>query len=547
MEERAFENSREPNLTNNYYSTQNVYQQSLKSKRDFTRQDKYFSVLALLLGFVVIKVVTNSFDSCGFMTSVMWIGLACFNYFYSRKSGLNGSKENKRLFFVILVLSLLFVVTDNDYVKFINFWVVLLSNLYFVYSSYKSNNNSIIFNVFKSVVSSPFYQYGSLFEALLHKTEIKTEVQKKNQKDVMPTVIGFLLSIPVCIVVSVLLVESDHNFGQSFENFLNFISEYLGTLFENIFSNLMLFCFSIPISMYIFSAVYSRAYKMRNEKQLPKTAQASYRVLPSTMCNSFLTPLTLIYTAFVIKQVSYLFTTAGSLSTNFNYSEYARSGFFELCFVALINLSVIGVIMFFVQVRKKELPKSVRMFVVIFSFLTLCLIVTAIVKMAMYIDIYGMTPLRVYTSVFMIYLFLMFIVLIIKQFKFTISFTKTGYWLAVFVICAMSILPVDAYIARYNINAYVEGKIGWMGHVLMMYDLDSSSAEVFADYKPNEISKVVTYGQNSFTKTYPIKDYFNNKYIDDLDIYNFNFTRYRSLLTLQKYKSDNKTALMSED
>ena len=111
----------------------------------------------------------------------------------------------------------------------------------------------------------------------------------------------------------------------------------------------------------------------------------------------------------------------------------------------------------------------------------------------------------------------------------------------------MSILPVDAYIARYNINAYVEGKIGWMGHVLMMYDLDSSSAEVFADYKPNEISKVVTYGQNSFTKTYPIKDYFNNKYIDDMDIYNFNFTRYRSLLTLQKYKSDNKTALMSED
>lgn len=517
----------------NMYNNQPQFQKPyIKPQAVYTESDRIFSIIALILGFTTLKVLIHMFGGIGFMTTLLCLGLTLFNYFFSKKQGLKGSKENTVIFVVTLLLSVLFVITDNDYVKSINFCLVLISNLYFVYAGYKSNNNSVIYNVFKAVVISPFYEYGSLFNALFQKPKHSlVKKSDKSQKNILPVIIGLVLSVPVCAVVMALLMSSDENFGRVFERIFEKIFTYF---FDDLFTNGLQLMFSLPISMYIFGAVFSRSYKMKHENELRKLSKASVRLLPSSMCNAFLSPLILIYIAFVFTQISYLITNVVSANDTFDYSAYARSGFFELCFVAIINLSVISVIMFFVKLKNKLLPKSVKIFIIAFSVLTLCLIITAVIKMQMYINMYGMTPLRVYTSIFMIYLFVMFIVMIIKQFVFGISFTKIAYMFAVFIIAAMSLLPVDGFIAKYNITKYEQGEIDWIGYDAMT-DLDASAVGVFAECDPNMVSEKSYSG----VTTYPIRKYFNNQYdLKNISIYDFNLTRFFAAKKIKEFQQN---------
>ena len=71
----------------------------------------------------------------------------------------------------------------------------------------------------------------------------------------------------------------------------------------------------------------------------------------------------------------------------------------------------------------------------------------------MYIDYYGLTRLRVYTSWFMILLFVLFVIILLRQFR---SFNGTRI-AAIGCICLFMLLcygNVDGMIAKYNIDRY---------------------------------------------------------------------------------------------
>lgn len=323
---------------------------------------------------------------------------------------------------------------------------------------------------------------------------------KKEKGNTLPIIFGLLLSIPVTIIAIVLLADSDSTFAG--------IVELFGNLdFDQVIFNILLFFVSLPVGMYIFGAVYSRAYKVRNDKLLPKNKPVKFDILPAAMCNAFLTPLCVVYAVYMISQVSHFFSTYVSASNqNFDYSSYARQGFFQLCFVTVLNLGVISVAVFFSEHKGKLMSRSSKVYVCVFSLLTIMLIGTALMKMVMYIDFYGLTPLRVYTSVFMIWLFILFVVLMVKQINPKLSMTKWAYCFAVVIMLAMSFTPVDGLIAKNNVEWYREGKIGWMGSEAIC-ELDASAVPYLTGKEVMEL--------------------FRREYSSlDLNIYNFNFTRY---------------------
>ena len=101
------------------------------------------------------------------------------------------------------------------------------------------------------------------------------------------------------------------------------------------------------------------------------------------------------------------------LPAEFTYSQYARKGFFELCVIAFINFGI-TYLSFVIVERNNEgkRPKALTAQTILLSVFTLLLIATALSKMAMYIDCYGLTRLRIYASWFMVMLFIMFIIII---------------------------------------------------------------------------------------------------------------------------------------
>ena len=109
-------------------------------------------------------------------------------------------------------------------------------------------------------------------------------------------------------------------------------------------------------------------------------------------------------------------------------------------------------------IAKRERIKILKGETAVLCIFTIALISTAMSKMGMYIDYYGLTRLRVYTSWFMIALLFLFVIVLARQFR---SFQGTRA-AVIGCICLFMVLcygNVDGMIAKYNIDRYQAGTL----------------------------------------------------------------------------------------
>jgi hypothetical protein len=175
-----------------------------------------------------------------------------------------------------------------------------------------------------------------------------------------------------------------------------------------------------------------------------------------------------------------LFSAFGEhLPEGFTYAEYARRGFFELCAVAGINLGILIVSHVFMKREAGEAPRILKVETLIISLFTMLLIATALSKMVMYINVLGLTQLRVYTSWFMILLLFIFVIICIRQFK---KFNSAKTMLIGFVVMFMvlSYSNVDGLIAKYNIERYEAGTLKTLD-IEAFYDLSDAAVPYIYD------------------------------------------------------------------
>ncbi len=145
-----------------------------------------------------------------------------------------------------------------------------------------------------------------------------------------------------------------------------------------------------------------------------------------------------------------------------------------MCAVSVINLLVIAVVSLFAKRPdgRRSLPE--KLCVTSLCALTLGLIAVALSKMILYIDAFGLTPLRVYTSWFMLTLGVVFALIIAAQFVKNFRFTRVAAF-----VCAASLLllvgcDVDARIAQYNVARYQSGRSSTVD-IDLFYNLSPSA------------------------------------------------------------------------
>lgn len=165
--------------------------------------------------------------------------------------------------------------------------------------------------------------------------------------------------------------------------------------------------------------------------------------------------LDLLFLAFVLVQLRYLFGGEALVEarTQLTYAEYARAGFFELVAVALLVLPVILVAD---HVLRRDHPRHERLFRVLAAALVALLLVvmaSALERMRLYQNAYGLTELRVYATGFMLWLAVVFAwtcatVLRGRRRRFAVGALVSGFA----AILAINVLNPDALIARVNIE-----------------------------------------------------------------------------------------------
>lgn len=164
--------------------------------------------------------------------------------------------------------------------------------------------------------------------------------------------------------------------------------------------------------------------------------------------------LNALFLAFVIVQFFYLFGGASLLDlTNLTFAEYARRGFFELVAVAALVLPVLLLADWFV--RRDNVPQ-LRIFRVLEASLVILLfviMVSAVRRMGLYVETYGLTELRVYTTAFMGWLalvFVWFLPTVLREHREQFAFGALVAGLA--VVLGLNAMNPDDLIVRTNVG-----------------------------------------------------------------------------------------------
>lgn len=262
--------------------------------------------------------------------------------------------------------------------------------------------------------------------------------------------LGLLIAVPVGAVILMLLSSAD----EAFEAAMHTLRARLG---EVVSRGLLDLIGGGLLAIFLFSLAYTLRYR-----DVPENKPAVRR-LDSVIVATVIFVCAAIYIGFFIIQFRYLFSAVwGHLPTEYIYSEYARRGFFELTLAAMLNLLLTAAA---IHSKSAEQP-VMKCAVVLLAAETLVLIGSALSKMGMYIRVYGMSPLRLYTSWFMIGLGLVFVGLIIAQFvRFRVWNWLAGGLLVLYL--TLNLIAPNHLIAQWNVRHYLNGSLSGVDFELL--------------------------------------------------------------------------------
>lgn len=403
---------------------------ALPPKPIYTRADAAFAWLCFALGFLFARYVTQF--AGGLWGGIFWACFGTLGAVCTRVKRLKTSAAQKAVFAVAETFCLVPLFCTNGFINVLAAWFSFLLMFYLciTISGAELFGKHFVSDLLMSVFVRPFKSFGCApaagFSPIKGKAPLKTFGY---------VLIGLVIAVPLTVVAVILLILSDGFFEDVMSGFFHSLPALSFSLIWQII-------FGALIGMFLFGAIYSAA------KPVPgyDPAAPCCRILPPVIAYTAVTPVCVFYLVYVITQF------VGLQNALSNPSEYARRGFFELCFIAVINLVVISLIQLFTaRLNNDRKPSALKFYTTMISGFTLLFIASAFSRMALYIGQYGLTPLRVYTSWFMGLLAVVFVVIIISQFAeipmWRVLFV--GFTLMFGVLCFGNI---DGQIARYNVG-----------------------------------------------------------------------------------------------
>ena len=547
-------NGYNPNMNNHngrYAPPPNGYNPNMNNPNGFVRTfrkvfdkcDTVFAWFAIILGFLFIFSIASVWFNFGLGATIFFEASLITSYFYVAKKGIKIDLLHNIAFIFLVVLSLSFLFFSNTLALWLDFLVLTLGLLYWVYTTGgkgRKKEDGALLEMIISWFAYPFMNFGSLFSAIFKRRENKKSGNTATTGNGKWIFLGLLIAFPIVCIVSSLLIMSDEMFKAMFS-----------FLFDNFFGNIIKYLWfavlGLPIAMGIFSVWYTKYFEDSkiqhiNQPQRRNNNTFNCHIAPVALMYSIAIPLCVVYFLYLISQVAYFisFIADNLLPEGFTIVDYARNGFFELCVVTVINIVLIILLITLTKRPEGVMPVGLRVISTLMSVFTLVFVGTALYKMFMYIGQYGFTAMRINTSIFMIFLLIIFMLIIAKQFLKEIRFFATALIVAMVFLTGYNILDVDAFIAKENISLYQQGKIGWMGNE-MVTELDDSALEYIAPFA-NDPNNGLSEMENEHLKAYMRYRY--NEYEEKADSVDeqfavFNISRYKVHCILAENGFDN--------
>jgi hypothetical protein len=284
----------------------------------------------------------------------------------------------------------------------------------------------------------------------------RAEIPPAAHHPLVKVLLGFALAVPVLLLSGTILAAADPVFAK--------VLDKLAIPFENV--SLKEILTNLFIAMLLVPFVFSFLYSGRSGKRVsPATSSAVQGAggpgrtirIDKTVLITFLSCVNLLYVIFAFVQLAYLTGAFKAvLPAGMTYADYARSGFFELAAVSAINLVLV---LLAVKSADRGGPAGLVLRVES-ALLILCSSVqlaSAMFRMKMYVDEYGLTLLRFFVTAFMLLLAALFILLTLKEFRPRFPLFKTFAAVILASLLILNHVNSDAWIARHNMRHYQSG------------------------------------------------------------------------------------------
>ncbi len=439
----------------NYYNSSEILNGQIaspqKEKPAYTKAELVISAAVAVIAFLYVRYAI--FNIMGFITTAVFIAVITTVIVYLKNKGFTFSRVNIAIAAVLYIFSFVFSITANDLIKWLDLMFLFTAGAYLVYSvtAAKSDIERFLpFAFIKSIFVYPFSKFDS--QGKIAADSVKGSKVGSNLKLVL---LGLVVTVPLTAVVGALLMSAD----DGLEKLLTGIADRVFS--EDIWILLAEIGLAVPCSMYLFGMIYANSFRSDideiNDEECSRKLESA-RFIRNLVIYTAVTPICILYVMFFVSQASYFLSAfMNALPEGYSYADYARRGFFELFAVSLINMGVITGMSLHSKQGGREKPAALKFYTVMLSVFTLILIATAISKMLMYISVYGLTQLRVYTTWFMALMAIIFVMVIIKQFRFDFHFARHFSIAFTLMFALLCFARPDSLIAAYNIGMYNAG------------------------------------------------------------------------------------------
>jgi len=330
-------------------------------------------------------------------------------------------------------------------------------------------------NVFKAI---------PIFSILVKKSESQSRLKK--------VLIACLLSMPVIIIVLLLLIDADQVFS--------FYVEEISRVVFSVNTKTLMHIMIIPLAAAYFACYGSHLFY----DDRPAVARLSAKG-DHVMLGTFLTLLNLLFAAFCLIQLLFLFTGGFmTLPEDIVYSEYARSGFFQLLFVTVINFAVLIVCLEFVQVTRQF--RSIKNLLIFLCVFTGILIASSVYRMLLYIGAYNFTQLRLMVLTFLAMESILLLFTLCHLIKGSILYKPFAYTGMAFLL-VLNVTGSGYFACRLNYEVYyhtmsqdkLDVSYFSMDSAPLLLDIynDSDTSPVLKDAIEEKILSLYTKGQKT--------------------------------------------------
>ena len=410
-------------------------------------KDSVFAVIMIVCGYLYWNLIT--FLNLGFGVTVFAVIFCTVTTVYLMKSGYRQTGTSLIWLGIIAASAINFCIFDNLVLKGFQFIFLSICVVYWIcITTGRRLVNKLSAYLLADAVYQlfvvPFCHFTCCFRSL--------KLKNCSGKKLLSAGAGVLFIFPVVILVVTLLSDAD----AAFEGLMKHLQFSLS---DRLVTGLKQLILGIPVACYLYGLIYGNSSGKRAElitvDAIDQKVLAA-RFAPDGSVFAAFTLLNLVFAVFFLSQLSYFFSAfGGSLPQTMTYAEYARRGFFELCAVSGINLIVISIAQL---IAKKERRRIFKIQITVLCLFTIMLILTAFSKMILYIDSYGLTLLRVYTTWFMLLLLIVFMTITARQLK---EFNGTKVIAVTFLILFLTLCysNVDGFIVNYNIEQYQKGNL----------------------------------------------------------------------------------------